>query len=755
MLPQVIFLYGAPKTGKTTVGHQLADKIGYELISLNSFYKRFNIKDHMSAVNELVSHLKFSSKSFFIVDDLIPTREEYNVFVNQLGEPYRIFYFDASKDEVERNINSYSSEAEAKYNVERFVHFIENRPTLSQSFKDKSYHIRVNAVQPIEDITKDIMGHLKPTVLAAYYTKQEEEHFIKRLASEKGWTIIDVEQLIQGHSHRNTPIGKKISGLVEAKKPLAPKHKLDSLKNSLFTSGVQKALLVHMGEHLDLYESFEHELFPIRMLNVEFEKRKDFLAEDHPLLYFFERGDLLSITKDRLDLVDAKLNRGVNYGIVFGPTSAGKTFLSKAIAKIYGFVLIEWEPTLTTIKEKYPGEEETVPFPKILRYFKDLFAANSRRTFIFDGFQPEKNLDAFIEELGAPSFLITLQVEKPILVKRTRAKEGADVNAEVGEEENQKIEAAIQKGNGYGKTCESLTEKHPTTRSFTLDANGTLDGTLHAVDEIFSKRVYVVHQTVEEANPVIQKSFNNLFKNICLAENITYVDVVQLVAKHYHHKASSMHSELRNQYKMKTSKHDKPESPSHYSPTVVLHIINEHLHHTKQDSTDLLLMGYPSPLEADQVYPRPSDQLAAVESGLGGVRVVVVIAKDEVAVEINDPVMKLEKPAEPQKEKKEGEGEPPAEDKPPEEAKKSEYSIFDYVWTETTGKSKSLGQWYCNVKPQVERVITYELFRVSSILRATKISPRSRSSVTSSRRFITIVLRTYSCSFADISDLRT
>lgn len=75
MLPQIIFLYGAPKTGKTTVGHQLADKIGYEMLSLSSFYKRYNIRDHLSAVNELISYLKFSSKSFFILDDLIPNRE--------------------------------------------------------------------------------------------------------------------------------------------------------------------------------------------------------------------------------------------------------------------------------------------------------------------------------------------------------------------------------------------------------------------------------------------------------------------------------------------------------------------------------------------------------------------------------------------------------------------------------------------------------------------------------------------------------
>lgn len=96
---------------------------------------------------------------------------------------------------------------------------------------------------------------------------------------------------------------------------------------------------------------------------------------------------------------------------------------------------------------------------------------------------------------------------------------------------------------------------------------------------------------------------------------------------------------------MKTSKQEKPESPSHYSPTAVLHILNEHLHHTKQDGQDLLLMGYPSPLEEGQMYPRPSDQLAAVESGLGSVRVVTVIGREEMPVEISDPVMKLEKPA--------------------------------------------------------------------------------------------------------------
>lgn len=96
------------------------------------------------------------------------------MFLNQLGLPYRIFYFDASKDEVERNIHNYGTEAEEKADLDRFVHFIENRPSLSQLWKDSSYFVRINAVQPLEDITRDIMWELRPTVLATHYSREAE-----------------------------------------------------------------------------------------------------------------------------------------------------------------------------------------------------------------------------------------------------------------------------------------------------------------------------------------------------------------------------------------------------------------------------------------------------------------------------------------------------------------------------------------------------------------------------------------------------
>jgi hypothetical protein len=63
---------------------------------------------------------------------------------------------------------------------------------LTQVFKDRPYFIKVNAIQSIDDITRDVMNNLRPVVLATYYEALEEEQFIERLESEKGWTIIDV-----------------------------------------------------------------------------------------------------------------------------------------------------------------------------------------------------------------------------------------------------------------------------------------------------------------------------------------------------------------------------------------------------------------------------------------------------------------------------------------------------------------------------------------------------------------------------------
>lgn len=67
MLPQVIYLYGPPRTGKSTVGRALAAKIGYEYVNYEEVMGRLE-GDRFTRLNRFVEGLKFSGKGFFVVD---------------------------------------------------------------------------------------------------------------------------------------------------------------------------------------------------------------------------------------------------------------------------------------------------------------------------------------------------------------------------------------------------------------------------------------------------------------------------------------------------------------------------------------------------------------------------------------------------------------------------------------------------------------------------------------------------------------
>lgn len=51
---------------------------------------------------------------------------------------------------------------------------METRPTIQQLFKDNKNFVKINALQPIEDIVRDIINNLKPQVIGTYYTTPQE-----------------------------------------------------------------------------------------------------------------------------------------------------------------------------------------------------------------------------------------------------------------------------------------------------------------------------------------------------------------------------------------------------------------------------------------------------------------------------------------------------------------------------------------------------------------------------------------------------
>lgn len=72
---------------------------------------------------------------------------------------------------------------------------------------------------------------------------------------------------------------------------------------------------------------------------------------------FIERGDYIKITNNIPELFEDRIQKGYDYAIVFGAPASGKTTLSRSLAKAQDYLLVEWEPTLNTVKDKYCTEE--------------------------------------------------------------------------------------------------------------------------------------------------------------------------------------------------------------------------------------------------------------------------------------------------------------------------------------------------------------------------------------------------------------
>lgn len=203
-----------------------------------------------------------------------------------------------------------------------------------------------------------------------------------------------------------------------------------------------------------------------------------------------------------------------HFVVINGPQTSGKTSLAKVIAREYGYKHYEFEPYVASIKEKLITAEdgEELPAKKVIQHFKEL--AKKERILVdclpYEG----KDLELFISEVGNP-LIINIKADPKNLVKRDRKKNGADVNAEIPEEEMQKAEAAIEKNNGWLRSAEEVLERHPHLRLFQVDFNGNLLTSESLLPVILKPRVFLVGR----------HDNNLLFLNIALKYRMDYIDL--------------------------------------------------------------------------------------------------------------------------------------------------------------------------------------------------------------------------------------
>lgn len=118
---------------------------------------------------------------------------------------------------------------------------------------------------------------------------------------------------------------------------------------------------------------------------------------------------------------------------------------------------------------------------------------NLDKTFILDGLHSDKMLPEIKKHLGNPSFILNKKISKEGLARRIRTKDNADLTAEPTEEETQKIDEALKKGEAYVRWSEELSEADANVKTFSLDSEGSPENILQSASPLFSKRVYIVY----------------------------------------------------------------------------------------------------------------------------------------------------------------------------------------------------------------------------------------------------------------------
>ncbi|EGR28678.1 hypothetical protein IMG5_170620 [Ichthyophthirius multifiliis] len=717
--PNIIFMFGAPCVAKSEVCERLSNKIKYHYICLEKFSRQHNVKDEIDKVNKLIYYIENAPFSNFIVDSFFADRPSAEIFLNHFGNPFRVFYLESPKDEVMNNIQKYiETDIERKEKKAKYELFIKNRQGVLSLIEKQSFFVHLNAVDTIPNLIRNVMISIKPLVIAAFMYNNMDlgAEYCYALEKKRDFIFLDVYEQIQSEIERGTTLGQKMNSFEQIGQEIPSKYVVEMLQKILFSNiNLRKFVLTNFPERSAQFDNFERELFPIDYL-VNFTQQNHklkFYHEMNPILDYYVQGKYINIDREALDIIDLYVTERAHFGFVSGPTGSGITTSSKYIAEKFGFVLVEWESTFEMLKTKLGGDEgplEEVNFQQVENYFVERLKGNKDKT-LFDGWPSVYNLQqlqSFLKKVGLPTFFIDLNMEKSNYIKRYRLKNQMDIEAELQEEEIQKMDEILLNASSFTNFYEQTAEQNFGCTYYKLDANDSLESTRRHLNNIFQKRVYVLNNYTDPKDQERSENQKLMFVNFCARQNIMFVDIQKILKLHYWQKPFEFHQHTQSEYSMRWTQ-QPPQFPSNYTPKLIMQAVQAHLKTFKISSRDILLYGYPAgdtPQERkdnERFYPRASDEIMNIEKALGPIRMVCVLTDEKVLYDIQDEAWELEAPKPKVVKREEGEENedaPPAEEPPgeDEDENKPKFNIYDFKWTKCDGIPKTVPQWYNKLK---------------------------------------------------------
>lgn len=632
----LVFFYGPPCIRKTLLATNLCQLTGYYHLELKSFWNKSNWTEE-EKVNKLMDFISNSAAENFLIDGFFETKKQAKIFVDTLQKPSFIFYFEALKDFVDEQLLEENFEKQRVYKE-----YMKNRKDLVDFFKKESCFVKfsVDIENPIEALyAKIVNDYLAPEVYMGIYDDNEPlfRWYVEALEREKGFIHLPLNKLVEQEAERNTDLGKQIA-----------KHgsdvpfdlKIAVLRKIIFKQGKKnKFLITEFPKFFEDYCYFEEKCRKISFVisfhqeNQAEGKRAEVFP---PQIYYHALGKHMVIDRESLALFDYYTQKKNTYYIAIAPPFFERTVISKHIAEKFGLQFVEWEETLTKLKEKLGGDDgplEEVTVPQILKHFQEVFKALQLKgsSLIFDGFPFNlSDIESFVQALGPPKAILSLELSKDSIIKAYRLNKGIEPDAEIPEEEQEEINKGQEKHQTLANSFEALSEATFGTNFYKINSNISMSTIKLSVENLFYKRVYLASHTFPiYGEGQFEEKYSQIFSEIAVKSQVCFIDVRALL-RHEFEEKGELYQKLNSQYLMRWT--EKPHDfPSNYTPDLILELIKNHLARLPVQSRELFIYNYPMGDYTNDrsmeecIFPRALDELAQIEKDLGQIRLIFAI----------------------------------------------------------------------------------------------------------------------------------
>ena len=283
----IVFVLGAPGTGRGTQCENIAKEFGYKHLS-TAYLLRAEVKsgselgkeiDGLVKAGSLVSTsivLRLLSEAMdkdggsrFIIAGFPRAMDQVAQFEEQIGKSTLVMSFDAPEAVLEARIlargkaNGRSEDNDVAVIKKRYATFKAQSEAVISHYAERGLATALDSNRPAEAVWADVQALFKPArtivfVLGAPGTGRGTQ--CQKISSEFGYVNLSTSELLRAEVKSGSALGKQIDSLIQAGKMIDTGIVLSLLTEAMARSKKQRFVIAGFPRAMDQIEAFEKQI---------------------------------------------------------------------------------------------------------------------------------------------------------------------------------------------------------------------------------------------------------------------------------------------------------------------------------------------------------------------------------------------------------------------------------------------------------------------------------------------------------------